>query len=124
MPSMKQLKAKCARGKYASGGRVAAERKGAKTVINIIQPPTAPAPPAAPMPPAPPMGAPSPGAGPAVPPEAAAMALNQMQGKPGAPGAFKRGGRVKGGAEGGIGRLEKSTAARHNLSKVKVKGGR
>ena len=110
MASMKQIKAKCSRGKYASGGRIPGGT-GKPTVINInVPPPAAPVqPPMAPPPP--PMGAPSPAGG-GVPPEAAAMALSQMQGKPGAPGAFKRGGRVKGGAEGGLGRLEKAAAAK------------
>lgn len=106
--------------RYADGGLVSSSRKGAKTVINIVTPPAAPvggmpAPGAAPVaPPAAPMGnSPSP-AGPPVPPAAAAMALGQMQGKPGAPGAFKRGGRVKltAGAESGLGRLQASRAAK------------
>lgn len=49
-------------------------------------------------------------AGPPVPPAAAAMALSQMQGKPGVPGAFKRGGRVLGGVSSGNGRLATSRA--------------
>lgn len=101
---------KSTRAGYAAGGRVEASRQGAKTVINVVVPPStgnvaAPSgPAAAPMPSAP---APAP-----VPPQAAAMALGQMQGKPGMPGAFARGGRVKGGAEGGLGRLQKAAAAK------------
>ena len=105
MASYKDIKASCpSRNKYADGGRVASSRQGAKTVINVVVPPSAPG---GGMPPPPvPMGnSPSP-AGPAVPPAAAAMALGQMQGKPGMPGAFARGGRVKGGAASGVGRLQ------------------
>ena len=113
MASFNEIRKGCgSRKRYADGGSVSSERKGSKTVVNIItQPPAAvPA-----MPPAAPMGnSPSP-AGPPVPPGAAAMALGQMQGKPGAPGAFKHGGTVRGkqltnasgGAAGGKGRLRK-----------------
>jgi len=119
MGSFKDIKAGCgSRKRYAVGGRVSSSRQGPKTVINIVTPAAAPgggmpagAAPGAP--PAPPMGnSPSP-AGAPVPPAAAAMALNQMQGKPGGPGGFKRGGRVqKAGAEGGLGRLQKTAAAK------------
>src|SRR5262245_45862906 len=83
-------------GRYADGGRVqsSVSGKGANTTINIGVPQAGAGPPASgPMsaPPAPPPAPPSPaGAGP-MPPQAQAMALNAMQGKP---GAFKRGGRV------------------------------
>jgi len=91
-----KLRGECAGGKYARGGRVGKDKRG-RTVINIVVPPSgasgmqgAPGP--APAPAAP---APSGAAGaPMMPPPAAAMALNQMQGKPQAPG-FKRGGRVR-----------------------------
>jgi hypothetical protein len=103
-----KIRKDCSRSKYASGGRVASSRQGAKTVINVMTPPPVSGMPTAPALPAPPAAPPSPAgpppAGP-VPPEAAAMALNQMQGKPGGPGGFKRGGRVVGGAASGIGRL-------------------
>jgi hypothetical protein len=92
---------------YADGGRIPVEGKrvGGKTVINIIQPPApAPAGPIAPpMPPAPPV--PSSG-GPAAPPPAPGAgpaAIQAMQG-------FKRGGRVKGGAASGVGRLANEKA--------------
>lgn len=107
MATYRDVRNQCARGKYANGGRIA-KRTAKPTVINInVQPPvSAPAsvpvsPSAAPQsPPA----MPSPGA---VPPQAAALALNQMQGKPQPPG-FNRGGRVQGGAESGVGRLQKA----------------
>lgn len=126
MASYSQIRKKASVGKYARGGRV--EKKGARTVINVIVPPSqgaAPMPaPAAAPPPAP--------SGPPVPPAAAAMALNQMQGKPGMPGAFARGGRIPGpspkkggtipakpsptskkdGASSGEGRLQKITTAK------------
>jgi|SRR5262245_1292850 len=108
-------------GRYADGGRVqsSVSRKGAKTTINIVVPQAGAVPPAsAPMsaPPAPPPAPPSPaGAGP-MPPQAQAMALNAMQGKP---GAFKRGGRVtmKAGATSGPGRLQ-ITKAQKRVSKA------
>lgn len=118
MPSYSKIRKSTARGKYAAGGRVAdASGRPAKTVVNIVVP-NGGTPQAAPAgPAAPPVTSPSP-AGAPVPPAAAAMALGQMQGKPGMPGAFKRGGRVKcadggqltnasGGAAGGKGRLRK-----------------
>lgn len=92
--------------KYADGGVVSNERKGGKTVINIITPQAPPAPAMAPA--APPMGnSPSPAGAPPVPPAAMGMALDKMQGKPGAPGAFANGGLANktGGAESGSGRL-------------------
>lgn len=109
MASYKDIKAGCgSRKRYADGGRVTSERKGAKTVINIIAPGGTPA-----APPVPPMGnSPSPQAAP-VPPAAAQLALSQMQGKP---NAFRNGGAVpkgkglknsQGGAGGGKGRLAK-----------------
>jgi hypothetical protein len=99
MASFRDIKSSCPpRNRYANGGAVSSERKGAKTVINIVTPPAAAAASAPPAPPVP--NSPSPQGAP-VPPAAAAMALGQMQGKPGAPGAFKRGGRVKGCADGG-----------------------
>lgn len=109
MSKYAEIRKSTARGKYASGGRVAdASGRPAKTVVNIVvpgggMPQAAPAGPVAPAP------ANSPSGGMPVPPQAAAMALNQMQGKPGMPGAFRRGGRVKcadGGAASGVGRLE------------------
>jgi hypothetical protein len=108
MPSYSDIRKSTVRGKYASGGRVAdASGRPAKTVVNIVVPGGG-MPQAAPAGPAP-APAISPSGGAPVPPQAAAMALGQMQGKPGMPGAFKRGGRVKcadGGAASGEGRLE------------------
>ena len=116
MSNYAKIRKSASRGKYASGGRVNSSTKGAKTVINIVTPPAAaaaPAPGGMPMPGAPAMPAVSPSAGPPVPPAAAQMALGAMQGKPGVPGAFARGGRVmKGGAESGVGRLQKAKAAK------------
>lgn len=114
MSKYAEIRKSTARGKYASGGRVAdASGRPAKTVVNIVVPNggTPQAAPAAPA--AAPVTSPSGGA--PVPPQAAAMALNQMQGKPGMPGAFKRGGRVKcadGGAASGVGRLENAAKQR------------
>jgi len=102
------IRKQAARGKYASGGRVAASRTAGKTVINIITaPPAAGGMPAAggPAPAPAPVTSPSGGGGP-VPPAAAQMALSQMAGKPG--GMFARGGRVKAGAESGVGRLQQA----------------
>ncbi len=97
MASFKDIKAGCgSRRRYADGGAVSSERKGSKTVINIVTPPAAAAASAPPVPPMP--NSPSPSEAP-VPPAAAAMALGQMQGKPGAPGAFARGGRVSDAAQ-------------------------
>ncbi len=99
---------------YADGGRVAKAAKPAKTVVNVIVPPSAgglaagAAAPVAPMP----SGAPAPRP---VPPAAAGMAMNAMSGKPG--GMFARGGRVKGGAGGGVGRLEKIGAEKKMMKK-------
>lgn len=99
---------------YADGGRVAKAAKPTKTVVNVIVPPSAGGPaagaaaPVAPMP----SGAPAPRP---VPPAAAGMAMNAMSGKPG--GMFARGGRVKGGAGGGVGRLEKIGAEKKMLKK-------
>lgn len=118
-----EIRKSASRGKYASGGRVAdASGRPARTVVNIVVP-NGGTPQAAPAGPAmPPANSPSTGGAP-VPPAAAAMALGQMQGKPGMPGAFKRGGRVKcadggqltnasGGAAGGKGRLRKAKIER------------
>jgi hypothetical protein len=98
--------------RYADGGRVSAKKSGSKTVVNVIVPPSGPA---APMPPAPPAMPPMPPAPPAMPPaQGAGMAgIKAMQGfKCG--GRVKRaaGGRVKAGAESGLGRLEKAKAAK------------
>lgn len=125
MASYDEMRKATAGGKYARGGRVSKDKRG-RTVINIVLPQPASAPSTVPVgpsaAPAPiPPAAPSTGA--PVPPQAAAMALNHMQGKP---GAFARGGFV-GGAEGGLGRLEKAEhakrARKHGVAKVKVKGG-
>lgn len=123
MSKYSEIKQKASGGKYArggkcyaAGGRVGESAGKGKTVVNVIVPPSAGAAPAAgaagPVAPMPmPSGA---GAPPQpVPPAAAAMAMQQMSGKP--PGAFARGGRVKGkqltnasgGAGGGKGRLRK-----------------
>ena len=122
MGNYSKIKQKAAGGKYARGGncyarggRVGESAGKGKTVVNVIVPPSAGSAPAAgaagPVAPVPtPSGA---GAPPPVPPAAAAMAMQQMSGKP--PGAFARGGRVKGkqltnasgGAGGGKGRLRK-----------------
>jgi hypothetical protein len=97
---------KAAKRKYAAGGRVAATKNGGKTTINII---TAPAP-SGPPPAMPPMPAPPPapgGPGGGMPP-AGAQAMQALGA--GAPPAFKRGGRVKGGAASGVGRLQDAAA--------------
>jgi len=99
---------------YADGGRVATKRAGGKTTINIITAPAAPTGPvAAPMPPAPPPPPPGPPPGAAAMPPGGAAAMKAM----GAPPPFAKGGRVKGGAEGGLGRLAKAAAARGNRKK-------
>lgn len=111
MSKYSEIKAGCSsRKRYADGGRVATKRAGGKTVINIITAPpqvAGPAMPPAPPPPAPP---PPPG-GPGGMPPAGAAAMQAM-GAGGPPMAFKRGGRVKGGAAGGEGRLEKAARAK------------
>lgn len=97
---------KAAKGKYAAGGRVAATKNGGKTVINII---TAPAGPAGAPPGAAPAPIPAPPPPPAGPmPPAGAQAMQALGA--GAPPAFKRGGRVKGGAASGEGRLDNAAA--------------
>lgn len=123
MSKYSAIKKKAAGGKYmqrggkcyADGGRVAkAAAKPAKTVVNVIVPPSAGGPaagaaaPVAPMP----SGAPAPRP---VPPAAAGMAMNAMSGKPG--GMFARGGRVQGGAGGGVGRLAKVAAEKKMMKK-------
>ena len=123
MTSYSELRSKSNKGKYGSraryadGGSVSSERKGGKTVINIVTPQAAPAPAMAPA--AAPMGnSPSPAGAQPVPPAAMGMALDKMQGKPGAPGAFANGGKGKqltnasGGASGGKGRLRKAAIER------------
>src|SRR5262245_25022882 len=100
---------------YARGGRVAPDAPGKRTVINInVAPAAAPEAAAAPaMPPAPPPVPPVPpasgGAGPA-----AMSALGA-----GGPPAFKKGGRVKAGAEGGLGRLQKTAQAKRTYATPK-----
>lgn len=133
MTSYSDIRKSCgSRKRFAVGGRVSKSKQGAKTVINIVTPPAAGGTPAAmSAPPAAPMGnSPSP-AGPPVPPAAAAMALGQMQGKPGMPGAFACGGRVKrkvgglvkhtAGAESGLGRLQATRAERKVPKKPSAK---
>jgi hypothetical protein len=117
MSNYAKIRKTASRNKYAAGGRVAVpgKTKAARTTINIIVPPSGgmPAPGMAPA--APPAVSPSPAAGQPVPPAAAQMALSALQGKPGAPGAFARGGRVKcadGGAASGVGRLENAAKAK------------
>lgn len=99
-------------GRYADGGRVPMAEKrsaGGKTTVNIVVPPAPPGPPAGAMPPAPPPPPPGPPpGGPGMPP-AGAAAMSAMGAPP--PGAFKAGGRVKGGAAGGKGRLAKIGSA-------------
>lgn len=123
MASYSEIKGKCSRSKYAAGGRVAGRNGNpSKTVINIVVPPSAPGGmPGAGAAPAPAAPQNSPSGGTPVPPAAAAMALNAMQGKPGAPGAFANGGRIapkpaatakKAGAGGARGRLQKAGAAK------------
>jgi hypothetical protein len=111
MSKYADVRAGCANSKYARGGRVGKDKRG-RTVINIVVPPSAGGMPAAGPVPAPAAPAPSGAAGAPMPPPAAAMALNQMQGKPGAPGMFANGGRVKAGAESGVGRLEAAHRAK------------
>ena len=118
MASYKEIKAGCpSRKRYADGGSVTKEKRGSKTIVNVITTqPAAGGMPAPVAPPVAPMGnSPSP-AGSPVPPEAAAMALGTMQGKPGAPGAFRDGGKVapipaRGGADSGVGRKKQATRA-------------
>lgn len=87
---------------YANGGRV----KNSRTIVNVVQPPASGAGSS---------GGPqnaAAGAGPAggpprpVPPVAANAALGAMGAQP----IMKNGGRVKGGAGGGLGRLQKARA--------------
>ncbi len=125
MPSYSDLRKGCATSKYARGGRVGKDSKG-RTVVNVVLPqPAAPMSPvggmpapAAPAPAVPSGGAAAPSGG-MMPPAAATMAINHMQGKPGGPGGFARGGRVtvKGGAESGLGRLQKAAKAKKSNGK-------
>jgi len=103
------IRAKCAQGKYACGGRAkyasgGRVKGGGKTVVNINVSPSGVPSGSAMAAPAP---APMPSGGPPVPPAAAQMAMRAMGAGGPPPGQFARGGRVKGGAGGGIGRLDK-----------------
>lgn len=111
MGSYSNIKANCgSRKRYADGGRISKTKQGGKVVVNVISSP----PVAGGMPPAPPQAAPmgnSPSpAGPPVPPQAAQAMLSGISGKP--PGMFASGGRVKGGAESGVGRAAQAAKAK------------
>jgi len=106
MSKYSDIKGQCgSRKRYADGGRIATKKAGGKTVINIITTPAPAGPP--PMPPAPPPP-PPPGPPAGGMPPAGAAAMQAM----GSPPPFRAGGRVKGGAEGELGRLQKTAAAK------------